>query len=51
MALLRTIKLELIKYLDIMKEVDAAKYEAFTTEVEMAVNEQNELVSLSHNAG
>ncbi|RRD74560.1 DUF6261 family protein [Tannerella forsythia] len=50
-ALLRTINSKLIKYLDIMKEVDAAKYEAFATEVEKAVNEQNELVSLRHTLG
>ena len=50
-TLLRTINSKLIKYLDIMKEVDAAKYEAFATEVEKAVNEQNELVSLRHTLG
>ena len=51
-AFSRTINSKLIKYLDIMKkEVDAARYEAFATEVEKAVNEQNELVSLRHTLG
>ena len=38
-VLLRIINSKLIKYLDIIKDVEAAKYEAFATEVEKAVNE------------
>jgi len=38
-ALLQTINSKLIKHIDIIKDVGAAKYEAFATEVEKGVSE------------
>ena len=48
LALLTTINTKLIRYLDVMKDVDAAKYADFSTVVAQAVDEQNAVVAMRH---
>ena len=48
LALLTTINTKLIRYLDVMKDVDAAKYADFSTAVAQAVDEQNTVVAMRH---
>jgi len=48
LALLTTINTKLIRYLDVMKDVDAAKYADFSTAVAQAVDEQNSVIAMRH---
>lgn len=47
-VLLTTINAKLIRYLDVMKDVDAAKYADFSTAVAQAVDEQNAVIAMRH---
>ena len=48
LALLTTINTKLIRYLDVMKDVDAAKYADFAAAVAQAVDEQNAVIAMRH---
>ena len=48
LALLITINTKLIRYLDVMKDVDAAKYADFAAAVAQAVDEQNAVIAMRH---
>ena len=46
--LLTTINIRLICYLDVMKDVDAAKYADFSAAVAQAIDEQNAAIAMRH---